>query len=304
MRTAHINDGWLDTTSTEEREILDLRGEGFGPVLSFGRFHYHSATEPLADQQHDDWLVLVFALAGAQHYGVGGKDVLLRAGQIMRVIPGTRYGTGAWSEQRGSLAWMIVQTDPSGSELGLEPNAAKAAFANLTNPLGPMVFPQEASTKGLLEGIFEGWRNRVDPLRREIIRHQLATLILTAAAQLGHDSAKDAPGYAAAKIQSVIDWLGRHFRQEVRLEELVSLSSLSASRFFREFKTVTGMTPMDYLLRLRVAEAARLLRKDPARPVTSIAHELGFSSSQYFATVFRRYMGMSPIQHRETGKPR
>src|SRR5437899_10306837 len=128
MRNPHINDGWLDSFSTEEREILDFRGEGFAPALSLGRFRYHSATEPLADQQHDDWLVLVFALAGAQHYGVGGADLLLRAGQVMRVLPGHRYGTGGWPEQRGALAWMIIKAKPptSGHELGMAPPAAKA----------------------------------------------------------------------------------------------------------------------------------------------------------------------------------
>jgi AraC-like DNA-binding protein len=83
----------------------------------------------------------------------------------------------------------------------------------------------------------------------------------------------------------------------------VVLSRLSTSRFFQEFKTATGMTPKDYLLRLRVEEAARQLRKAPTRPVTCIAHELGFSSSQYFATVFRRYLGVSPGEHRAQGRP-
>src|SRR6516225_10094895 len=131
MRASHINDGWLDTTSTEAREIIDFRDERFAPVLSLGRFRYHSATEPLADQQHDDWLVLVFALAGAQHYGVNGSNLLLRAGQVLRVLPGSRYGTGAWPEQRGALAWMVVKTKPraSGRALGMEPQAAKAAFS-------------------------------------------------------------------------------------------------------------------------------------------------------------------------------
>jgi AraC-like DNA-binding protein len=305
MRASHINDGWLDTTSTEAREIIDFRNEGFGPVLSLGRFRYHSATEPLADQQHDDWLVLVFALAGAQHYGVDDSNLLLRAGQVLRVLPGSRYGTGAWPEQRGALAWMIIKAKPlpSGKELGMESHAAKAAFTKLIAPEGPLVFAQPPMATGLLEHVFTTWPKRGDPIYREIIRHELATLILTAAAKICTEdtAAKDSPAYAAARIQAVIEWLGANLRKPIQAEELVALSRLSASRFFQEFKTATGMTPKDYLLRLRVEEAARQLRKAPTRPVTCIAHELGFSSSQYFATVFRRYLGVSPGEHRAKG---
>jgi AraC-like DNA-binding protein len=305
MRSSHINDGWLDTTTTENREIMDFRGEGFDPVLSLGRFQYHCATVPLADQQHDDWLVLVFSLEGAQHYRVGEAELLLRQGQVMRVPPGLRYGTGSWPEQRGSLAWMILKALPAPADngLGISPEVAVAAFGKLASRNGPLVFKQPKPTPYLLDGVFTAWPWRGDPLRREIIRHQLASLVLKATVELEEHShtSDQAAGYTHARIQAVIDWLGANLHQEVRAKDLVEMSRLSTSRFFREFKAVTGVTPKDYLLRLRVEEAARLLRKDPTRPVISIAHDLGFSSSQYFATVFRRYLGISPQEHRTRG---
>lgn len=64
------------------------------------------------------------------------------------------------------------------------------------------------------------------------------------------------------------------------------------------FGSLTGFTTNDFILRLKVEEAARILERDPTRTVTAIAHELGFSSSQYFATVFRRYLRVSPGEYR------
>lgn len=306
MKERHINDGWLDTISTDQREILDFRGEGFAPLLSLGRFRYNSATDPLADQQHDDWLVLVFALEGAQYYRVGELDLLLRQGQVMRVPPGLRYGTGPWPEQRGAVAWMILKTQPAptGGGLGIDPDVAGLAYRKLTSRDEPLVFKQPSTTPYLLENVFTTWPWRGDPLKREIIRHQIASLLLKVAVELDeHGSPGDkGPNYANARIQAVIEWLAANIHQEVRAEELVEISRLSASRFFREFKALTGVTPKDYLLRLRIEEAARILRADPTRPVIAIAHDLGFSSSQYFATVFRRYLGVSPVEHRENKK--
>jgi AraC-like DNA-binding protein len=53
-------------------------------------------------------------------------------------------------------------------------------------------------------------------------------------------------------------------------------------------------------LRARVVRAEQLLR-ETERPITHIAHDLGFSSSQYFATVMKRYTRLSPSALRRRG---
>ncbi|SMF17622.1 AraC-binding-like domain-containing protein [Xaviernesmea oryzae] len=55
-----------------------------------------------------------------------------------------------------------------------------------------------------------------------------------------------------------------------------------------------GTTPSNYILERRLARAADLLRADRSMPVTSIAYELGFNDSAYFARCFRRRFGTSP----------
>ena len=92
--------------------------------------------------------------------------------------------------------------------------------------------------------------------------------------------------------------MDEHLRDEVSIDDLVSRSRLSPARFYQAFKERTGTNPKDHLLRLRLEEAVRLLRNQPDRSVIDIAHELGFSSSQYFATVFRRYLGTTPSRLR------
>ena len=54
------------------------------------------------------------------------------------------------------------------------------------------------------------------------------------------------------------------------------------------------MTPMQYLNHCRLSVAARLLKEQPERSITNIAVACGFSSSQYFATLFRRNFGVTP----------
>ena len=66
---------------------------------------------------------------------------------------------------------------------------------------------------------------------------------------------------------------------------------LGRSQFAGLLKKVTGDTPVTFLNRLRVQRAQELLRQS-AKPVTEIAFEVGFNSSQYFATVFKEFAGM------------
>jgi AraC-like DNA-binding protein len=92
--------------------------------------------------------------------------------------------------------------------------------------------------------------------------------------------------------------MGHHLESEASNEELAAIARLSPARFHVHFKQVTGSSPRDYWLRLRVERAAQRLQRAPELTVTQVAHELGFSSSQYFATVFRRYLGTSPLTYR------
>jgi AraC-like DNA-binding protein len=72
---------------------------------------------------------------------------------------------------------------------------------------------------------------------------------------------------------------------------------VSAAFFSARFKAESGMTPGDYLRRLRCERACELLA-DTRLTVTETAFRLGFSTSQHFAGVFRRYVGVSPRQFR------
>jgi AraC-like DNA-binding protein len=83
--------------------------------------------------------------------------------------------------------------------------------------------------------------------------------------------------------------------------ELADLAGLSPSHFFRTFQAYTGLSPMSYMERLRLKEACRKLA-ETAVPATDIAHELGYRSSQHFATVFKRYNGMTPSGWRSVSK--
>ena len=82
------------------------------------------------------------------------------------------------------------------------------------------------------------------------------------------------------------------FRSEVMCRD----SGLSLRNFNRAFQLAAGIPPQAYLRACKIRRAQKLL--DGGQSVTDVALELGFSSSQYFATVFGMETGMSPTQWR------
>ena len=99
---------------------------------------------------------------------------------------------------------------------------------------------------------------------------------------------------------AAIDYMQTNFGAQLSIDNLVNHVGYSRSRFFELFKSNTGMTPNDYLQRLRL-EAARSLLAETSRSVTDIAFEVGFNSSQYFSTVFLQYTGLPPSGFRSQG---
>lgn len=81
------------------------------------------------------------------------------------------------------------------------------------------------------------------------------------------------------------------------LSDLASLVGLSPWHFCRAFRFSMGTTPHHYQQQLRVARACDLLN-GLDRPITQIALDVGYGSSQAFARVFRKAMGCSPSDYR------
>jgi len=87
--------------------------------------------------------------------------------------------------------------------------------------------------------------------------------------------------------------------QEWTLPRMARLCGLGTTHFTHHCRQLTNLTPLQYLNTCRLEAASRLLHEEPGRNITTIALTCGFSSSQYFATVFRARFGCSPREYRE-----
>lgn len=99
-------------------------------------------------------------------------------------------------------------------------------------------------------------------------------------------------------IIKAIEYVLMNFTQKIDMEQLVILTGKQRTFFYKKFKAVTGVTPNQFIHRLRMQAAVYLLSYTD-KSVTDIAYECGYDTLQYFITHFRQHYGMSPRKYRK-----
>jgi AraC-like DNA-binding protein len=112
-----------------------------------------------------------------------------------------------------------------------------------------------------------------------------------------HPVDPERPLRTGSRMDRVFDHLMEHFREELRLEDLVALSGLSQATFCRHFHRHAGKSLVAYLHALRVQEASHLLQAGQDS-VTAIAFQVGFNNLSHFHAVFQRLIGTTPRAYR------
>ena len=100
------------------------------------------------------------------------------------------------------------------------------------------------------------------------------------------------------RVLKVKDFINTHINDELRLEQLANLVSMTPTAFSRFFKLRTGKTLSEYIVDIRLGHAARLLL-DTSDSVSEICWDCGFNTLSNFNRLFRKRKGCSPTEFRE-----
>ena len=84
----------------------------------------------------------------------------------------------------------------------------------------------------------------------------------------------------------------------ITVEKLANLGYMSKTSFNRWFKKELGITPIEYLIEVRI-KMAKLMLKRKENQITEIAMRCGFGSSAHFSSCFQKHVGLTPSEYRE-----
>lgn len=102
---------------------------------------------------------------------------------------------------------------------------------------------------------------------------------------------------ALLRISTAIDFMETNFGQPISISLLGKKTHMSESNFRHTFKKITGLSPIDFLIRLRIEKATEIMADIPNVNVTETSVKTGFENSAYFSKKFKQIIGMTPMAY-------
>lgn len=97
------------------------------------------------------------------------------------------------------------------------------------------------------------------------------------------------------RISTAIDFMENNYFQQISIPFLARKTYMCESKFRHSFKKITGLSPIDFLIKLRIEKAMEFMAATPEINVTETAMKTGFWDSAYFSKKFKEIVGITPM---------
>lgn len=284
--------------------MLEMKLRYFTEDESFPFFiQYGEHDTALEGHRHLDFSELVIVLSGTATHHVDEETYTISQGDVFVVNHHTTHSFEATQQLRICNimfqpykmiddAWDICKSAGFHALFVLEPFFAKEHGFQSRLKLKTLEFDEiKTITKRMLDEYKErkmGWKTSMMAYFSQIIV-ELSRL---------YESQETVVETKVLGLARAIVYIQNHYNQEITVEVLASLSHYSTRHFIRVFRDMYQVTPMDYLITLRL-KAACLKIKETNDLLSEIALSCGFNDSNYFSRLFHKRMGMSPRAYRK-----
>ncbi len=262
------------------------------------------------DWHRNEGIELTFLERGSLAFSIGGDTTELRPGSLTVTRPWQPHRVGNPQVAASRLHWLIL-------DLGVRrPNQpwrwpswlilAPHDLRRLTEVLRHnehAVWPSDDTMRRCWQAIAHAVANDVAGSSHSRLRVLINELLLLLSETLARRQPQLDPSLTSAErtIGLFLAELRHNDAQRSQawtVEEMAARCGLGVTHFVKLCHQLTNRTPARYLTWCRIEAAGEQLRREPQRSITDVAFACGFSSGQYFATVFRRQTGMTPADFR------
>ena len=110
--------------------------------------------------------------------------------------------------------------------------------------------------------------------------------------------ARSVSGESKRLLKKSVSYINSYYNTEIKIPSLAKMENLSVSRYNALFREVMGVSPLEYIIRIRCAFASELLRQT-SLSVKEISSTVGYADAHFFSRIFKRCVGESPISYRK-----
>ena len=232
-----------------------------------------------------------YVLDGKFEWVIDDQPYILYPGDLAIILPGQLFGGEKDFMDIGAIAWMHIQL----AHLEKTGKMAMGKWSNISDnesrTIGKILVLNNSPVLSKLKEAGTILQN----LQHEVLNQEIGyvtrtnqlidELFILIARQLTrqNNSRRDFPQTFMRLEQTLRENLSHQWT----VEEMAALVGLGTTAFSEKVKNFTGFSPLNYLINIRISEAIKLLKKQDVN-VTGIALDVGFYSSQHFATTFKK----------------
>lgn len=253
-----------------------------------------------------EFLCFYYVIDGRFDWMIDEKHYILYPSDLAVILPGQSFGGKKDLLDIGTISWLHLKLKK------LEPNGriSMSKWSRLAEhecaPIARILLLNNSPVLSQVKEVGQLFQNmQTEFVNQEIgytssINQMIDELFIITARQLTkqNNSRRDFPQTFMKLEQSLRENLSHQWT----LEEMAALVGLGTTAFSEKVKNYTGFSPLNYLINIRISEAIKLLKR-PDVHVTDIALDVGFYSSQHFATTFKKLTGHTPSDFRKKNIP-
>ncbi len=255
--------------------------------------------ENLPAHSHKTAYEICYIAHGTVDWWVEDRVFEVDPGCVFMTLPGEKHGGLHDIMNPCELFWAQVELPHKEALPGLT-LAETVALTQKYASIKQRNFPGAADVPVLFKRIVEEHRNPSD-YSAIVIRTALIELMISVIRSYELQSQRCDTDFRHSKpIRLALQWIDQNLGYDLKIDEIAEQVGLSSTIFYKRFHEEVHVTPGEYLTQRRIHQAKGLLA-DPAQSITAIAHALGYSSSQYFATIFKKITGVTPRAYRSAG---
>ena len=135
-----------------------------------------------------------------------------------------------------------------------------------------------------------------NPEFREACQEKTET-VLELVSDMIHDSGRPVQKMDSFCLE-IEEYINEHYAEDLSLESVAAAFYVSTFHLSHLFKRETGYNFKQYLMRMRIGEAQKILLYEPKVRIADIAQRVGYEDASYFSRAFQKETGMSPKEYK------
>ncbi|MEI6948111.1 AraC family transcriptional regulator [Paraflavisolibacter sp. H34] len=257
-------------------------------------------------KEASEFIRFYYIMEGRFNWMIQEQHYILYPGDLAVILPGQVFGGEKDFLDIGAVSWMHLELQQlqrngkvvMGEWSGLTESESRTIgrILQLNNcPVLSKLKEAGILLKNLQSELVNqeiGYATRINQLIDELF------ILIARQLTRENDSRRDFPQTFLKLEQALREDLSHQWT----VEEMAALVGLGMTAFSEKVKRLTGFSPLNYLINIRISEAIKLLKR-PDVQVTDIAMDVGFYSSQHFATTFKKLTGYTPSAFRKKNTP-